>query len=110
LERNLCDLAALAARRGEHFAFCGNSAAGAVAAGAAGAVTALGFASRATVEATIRLVREAFGGKELLLAGREGKGCIAVYAIEGFIGVHLDSSSGIVRVGSVNFADLDHWS
>ena len=52
---------------------------------AAAGTCALGLAGRAAIGATIGLVREALRCEELLLAGAEREGCVAINAVEGFV-------------------------
>jgi len=83
----------LAARTARHPAACARAVtaarAGTNAAAAAARGSSLRLACRTALGATIRLVLEAFAGKELLLARAKDELAVAVNAVQGFISIHV---------------------
>jgi hypothetical protein len=85
LKRNFRYAAALTAGCFKHLA-----PAVAAAPAARSTATAVGcLTGGAAVTAPARFVRESFARKELLLVCRKLKGAPAIYAVKGFVGVHL---------------------
>jgi hypothetical protein len=84
LERNLTGLPAICAYRIVHLT--GGTVTKAAFAGTASGVT---LTSDAAGFATLRFIRKAFFGEELLLAGSKGEFLSAIFADDGLVVVHL---------------------